>query len=156
MAKADLEMALVKSHCRSPLAPEELLELLDMDTGKLMTDHGMGLYQAEEVMTWCKHEAQRYSAQLSSFPQGEKLEESKVLSKRQLDKLILKEQPEFVYATDPRAAESEANAKAARNAYRPTDAMGNLHSAIDGVIKALGNEEAYLELSGIVEDWDHN
>ncbi len=37
-----------------------------------------------------------------------------------------------------------------------TQALGNLHTAIDGVIKALGNEEAYLELSGIVEDWEHN
>ena len=33
-------------------------------------------------------------------------------------------------------------------------ALGDLHKAIDQLIKALGNEEAYSELQGIVEDWD--
>ena len=50
MAKADLEMALVKSCGRSPLTPDELLELLNMDIGQLITNHDMDLYQAEEVM----------------------------------------------------------------------------------------------------------
>ena len=91
MAKADLEMALVKSCGRSPLTPDELLELLNMDIGRLITNHDMDLYQAEEVMMWRKHEALRYSAQLTSFPEGERLEESRKLSKHQLDKLILTE-----------------------------------------------------------------
>ena len=91
MAKADLEMALVKSCGRSPLTPDELLELLNMDIGQLITNHDMDLYQAEEVMMWRKHEALRYSAHMASYPQGEKLEESKKISKRQLDKMILTE-----------------------------------------------------------------
>ena len=33
-------------------------------------------------------------------------------------------------------------------------ALGDLHKAIDKLIRALGNEEAYTELQGIVEDWD--
>ncbi len=89
MAKADLEMALVKSCGRSPLTPEELLELLGIDIGTLITEHNMDLYQAEEVMMWRKHEALRYSAQLVSFPEGEKLNESKKLSIRDLNKMIL-------------------------------------------------------------------
>jgi hypothetical protein len=35
----------------------------------------------------------------------------------------------------------------------PGQALGALHSAIDDLIKVLGNEEAYLELLGIVEEW---
>ncbi len=91
MAKVDLEMALVKSCGRSPLTPEELLELLNMDIGQLITNHDMDLYQAEEVMMWRKHEALRYSAQFVSFPEGERLDESRKLSSRQLDKMILTE-----------------------------------------------------------------
>lgn len=91
MAKADLEMALVKSCGRSPLTPDELLELLNVDIGQLITNHDMDLYQAEEVMMWRKHEALRYSAHLASYPQREKLEESKKISKRQLDSMILTE-----------------------------------------------------------------
>ena len=73
------------------MTPDELLELLNMDIGQLITNHDMDLYQAEEVMMWRKHEALRYSAQLTSFPEGERLEESRKLSKHQLDKLILTE-----------------------------------------------------------------
>ena len=87
MAKVDLEMALVKSCGRSPLTPDELLELLDMDIGQLITNHDMDLYQAEEVMMWRKHEALRYSAQLTSFP--EPIQESKKLSIGALNKMIL-------------------------------------------------------------------
>ena len=32
--------------------------------------------------------------------------------------------------------------------------LGALHTAIDDLIRVLGNEEAYAELQGIVEDWD--
>lgn len=31
--------------------------------------------------------------------------------------------------------------------------LGDLHKAIDNLIRVLGNEEAYSELQGIVEDW---
>ena len=91
MAKADLEMALVKAQGRSPLSSEEMLELLNMDIGTLLSEHGMDLYQAEEVMMWRKHEALRWSAQLTSYPEGDRLDESRKLSKSQLDRMILTE-----------------------------------------------------------------
>ena len=87
MAKVDLEMALVKAQGRSPLSSEEMLELLGLDIGTLLTEHGMDLYQAEEVMMWRKHEALRWIAQLTSFP--EPIQESKKLSIGALNKMIL-------------------------------------------------------------------
>lgn len=87
MAKADLEMALVKAQGRSPLTSEEMLELLGIDIGTLITEHDMDLYQAEEVMMWRKHEALRWTAQLMSFP--EPIQESKKISIRALNKMIL-------------------------------------------------------------------
>jgi len=87
MAKADLEMALVKAQGRSPLTADEMLELLGIDVGTLLTEHGMDLYQAEEVLMWRKHEALRWTAQLTSFP--EPIQESKKLSVRALNKMIL-------------------------------------------------------------------
>jgi hypothetical protein len=88
MAKADLEMALVKAQGRSPLSPEEMLELLMIDVGTLITEHSLDLYQAEEVMMWRKHEALRYQHQFVSYPPGE-LKEAKKLSIRGLNKMIL-------------------------------------------------------------------
>jgi len=87
MAKAHLEMALVKAQGRSPLSADELLELLMIDIGDLLTEHGMDLYQAEEVIMWRKHEALRWSHQLTSYP--EPLQEAKKLSIRGLNKMIL-------------------------------------------------------------------
>ena len=87
MAKAHLEMALVKAQGRSPLSADELLELLMIDIGDLLTEHGMDLYQAEEVIMWRKHEALRWSHQLVSFP--EPIQEAKKLSIRGLNKMIL-------------------------------------------------------------------
>ena len=87
MAKADLEMALVKAQGRSPLSADEMLELLGIDIGTLLAEHGMDLYQAEEVMMWRKHEALRWSSQLVSYP--EPLQETKKLSIKALNKMIL-------------------------------------------------------------------
>jgi len=47
----------------------------------------MDLYQAEEVIMWRKHEALRWSHQLTSYP--EPLQEAKKLSIRGLNKMIL-------------------------------------------------------------------
>ena len=88
MAKADLEMALVKAQGRSPLSPEEMLELLEIDIGTLITEHSLDLYQAEEVMMWRKHEALRYQHQFASYPPSE-LKEAKKLSIQGLNKMIL-------------------------------------------------------------------
>ena len=87
MAKAELEMARVMAQGRSPLTSEEMLELLGIDIGTLITEHDMDLYQAEEVMMWRKHEALRWTAQLTSFP--EPIQESKKISIRALNKMIL-------------------------------------------------------------------
>ena len=40
-----------------------------------------------------------------------------------------------------------------RQHHEASVALGKLHQAIDGLISALGSEEARLELQGIVEDW---
>jgi hypothetical protein len=32
--------------------------------------------------------------------------------------------------------------------------MDKLHSAIDALIEAMGNEQALMELQGIVDEWD--
>ena len=37
---------------------------------------------------------------------------------------------------------------------RNQNVMDQLHTAIDALIKALGNDEAHQELLGIVEEWD--
>ena len=100
MAKADLEMALVKSQGRSPLTPDELLELMDVDIGQLITSHDMDLYQAEEVMMWRKHEALRYSAHIVSYPPAP-LEESRKISKHQLDKMILGSKRKVIKESQP-------------------------------------------------------
>lgn len=87
MAKADLEMAVLKAQTSTPLNEVELLELLDVDFGLLLREFDLDLIQAEHVLMWKKHEALRYQAQLKSFPQP--LEESKSLSVRELNKIII-------------------------------------------------------------------
>ena len=37
----------------------------------------------------------------------------------------------------------------------PGKALTIIHTGIDQLIEDLGNENAYLELAGILEDWDH-
>jgi len=86
MAKADLELAIVKAQSQSPLTSNEMLELLEVDFGSLLNEWDLDLYQAEGVLMWRKHEALRWSHQLTSFPVP--LEESKKLSLRKLNKLI--------------------------------------------------------------------
>ena len=87
MAKADLEMAVLKAQTSTPLNEVELLELLDVDFGLLLREFDLDLIQAEHVLMWKKHESLRYQAQLKSFPQP--LEESKSLSVRELNKIII-------------------------------------------------------------------
>ena len=80
------------------------------------------------------------------------------ITKRQLRRIIKEEkaklQKEWTPADAGFAAARDDDRR--RDAVRqgdPTQALGALHSAIDDLIKILGNEEAYLELQGIVEDW---
>ena len=80
------------------------------------------------------------------------------ITKRQLRRIIKEEkaklQKEWTPADAGFAAARDDDRR--RDAIRqgdPTQALGALHSAIDELIKILGNEEAYLELQGIVEEW---
>ena len=80
------------------------------------------------------------------------------ITKRQLRRIIKEEkaklQKEWTPADAGFAAARDDDRR--RDAVRqgdPTQALGALHSAIDDLIKILGNEEAYLELQGIVEEW---
>jgi len=64
------------------------------------------------------------------------------ITKRQLRRIIKEEKARLVKEDGP---DYWAN--------QSTSAMGDLHSAIDTLINVLGKEEAYLELLGIVEEW---
>jgi len=86
MAKADLELAIVKAQSQSPLTSNEMLELLEIDAGTLLKEWDLDLYQAEGVLMWRKHEAQRWTHQLTSFPVP--LEETRQLSLKGLNRVI--------------------------------------------------------------------
>ena len=78
------------------------------------------------------------------------------ITKRQLRRIIKEEKAKLLKEWTPAdAGFAAARDDDRRNAVKqdPTQALDALHSAIDDLIKILGNEEAYLELQGIVEDW---
>ena len=82
------------------------------------------------------------------------------ITKRQLRRIIKEEKQRILKEMTPGemgiAAAKMDDQKRSGDDYwvnQSTDAMGNLHSAIDTLINVLGKEEAYLELVGIVEDW---
>ena len=80
------------------------------------------------------------------------------ITKRQLRRIIKEEKAKLLKEWTPAdagfaaARDDDRNRDAVRRGD-PTQALSALHSAIDDLIKILGNEEAYLELQGIVEDW---
>ena len=84
MAKEVLELAVLKAQTSLPLSDDEIIELLDVDTGLLMTEHGLDLIQAEHVMMWRKSEALRLQARITSTPmsQRRRVEESRRRLKR--------------------------------------------------------------------------
>jgi hypothetical protein len=80
------------------------------------------------------------------------------ITKRQLRRIIKEEKAKLQKEWTPAdagfaAARDDDRRRGAVRQGDPTQALGALHSAIDDLIKILGNEEAYLELQGIVEDW---
>jgi len=80
------------------------------------------------------------------------------ITKRQLRRIIKEEKQRLLKEMTPgdmgiAAAKMDDRRRTPRNA---TDALGNLHTAIDQLINALGNEEAYAELQGIVDTWEYN
>ena len=103
-AKADLELAIVKSLERSPLNLVELTELQDMNTRDLMIDHDLDYVLADRVLTHAKFENYRMRAQnqqtpiegykttatslTRSWPTNQGLNETFRLNKQDLKKLI--------------------------------------------------------------------
>jgi len=84
------------------------------------------------------------------------------ITKRQLRRIIKEERSRLLNedwgATSvgtnaeqpPRASQSSGAHMSGRN----NDVMSQLHTAIDALIGALGDEEARQELLGIVEEWE--
>ena len=65
------------------------------------------------------------------------------ITKRQLRRIIKEEKSRLLNEQSPLHMSGRNN-----------DVMSQLHTAIDALIGALGNEEARQELLGIVEDWE--
>jgi len=78
MAKEVLELAVLKAQVSAQLSNDEIMELLDIDMGALMSEHGLDLMQAEQVMVWRKQEALRLQHELvsSTMATHRQLEES--------------------------------------------------------------------------------
>ena len=77
MAKEVLELAVLKAQSHAHLSEDEMLELLDVDMGALLSEHGLDLVQAEQVMVWRKSEALRFQGQFSVQPLVATLDESR-------------------------------------------------------------------------------
>lgn len=80
------------------------------------------------------------------------------ITKRQLRRIIKEEKAKLQKEWTPAdagfaAVRDDDRRRDAVSQGNPAQALGALHSAIDDLIKILGNEEAYLELLGIVEEW---
>ena len=109
MAKEVLELAILKAQVSAPLSDDEIIELLDVDMGLLMTEHDLDLIQAEQVMVWRKSEALRLQATTTSTPmsQHRRMEESRrrlrtgqPITMTQLRRII-REEFERNYEIDP-------------------------------------------------------
>jgi hypothetical protein len=83
MAKADLELAIIKAESGSRLNEDEMLELLDIDAGTLMHEYDLDLRQVEQVLVYRKCEAQRWMAQII-MDGSPMLEESKIASTKRM------------------------------------------------------------------------
>ena len=75
------------------------------------------------------------------------------ITKRQLRRLIKEEKAKLLKELTPGEMGDQKRSDGDYWDNQSTAAMGDLHSAIDTLINVLGKEEAYLELLGIVEDW---
>ena len=84
MAKEILELAVLKAQVNAPLSNDEIIELLDVDMGLLMTEHDLDLIQAENVMAWRKSEALRLQHTMvsTSMASHRRMEESRHRIKR--------------------------------------------------------------------------
>ena len=99
-AKADLELAIVKSLDGAPLTLVELQELQDLGERDLMFDHDLDYILADRVLTHMKSENYRmraqnlqtpidgYESDATSLTRSFPINESRRLGKRQLTRLI--------------------------------------------------------------------
>jgi hypothetical protein len=82
------------------------------------------------------------------------------ISKRQLRRIIKEEKQKLAReARRPDGRTHPSRIAPAEQAQlhmsgRNQGAMEQLHTAIDALINAVGNEEALMELTGIVEEWN--
>jgi len=63
------------------------------------------------------------------------------ITKRQLKRIIKEEKAKLIKEQVHMSGRSQG-------------VMEQLHTAIDALIEAMGNEEALMELQGIVDEWD--
>ena len=84
------------------------------------------------------------------------------ITKRQLRRIIREEKARLTesqvdwkpLSRDHAEQLGEPKISALHGSGRNNNVMSQLHTAIDALINAMGNEEAHQELLGIVEDWD--
>jgi hypothetical protein len=77
------------------------------------------------------------------------------ITKRQLRRIIKEEKTKLLSEiTDEQLTNINAEQSALHMSGRNQSVMDQLHTAIDALIDAMGNEEAHQELLGIVEEWD--
>jgi hypothetical protein len=72
------------------------------------------------------------------------------VTKRQLRRIIKEEKTKIIREMNADGRTQEQELAIGRN----QNVMDKLHSAIDALIEAVGNEEALMELQGIVDEWD--
>ena len=92
------------------------------------------------------------------------------ITKRQLKRIIKEEKQKLLHEAGRPDGRTHPSKVVPGKKWEPTGAsveqtdlhmsgrnqnvMEQLHTAIDALIDALGNEEAHQELLGIVEEWD--
>ena len=73
------------------------------------------------------------------------------ITKRQLRRIIKEEKTRILAE---QSSPFEAEQRQLHMSGRNQNVMDDLHTAIDALIRVMGNEEAHMELQGIVEEWD--
>jgi hypothetical protein len=73
------------------------------------------------------------------------------ITKRQLRRIIKEEKAKLAeYGDYPRTGD-----RVPAGMGDPSKALSIIHDGIDKLIYAIGNENAYLELAGIIEEWEN-
>lgn len=61
--ETDIDLAVYKAVCQLPLTIQEIADLVELGTGKLMGAHKLDEYQIITVQNWMRSEEQRYRMQ---------------------------------------------------------------------------------------------